>query len=312
MYQNSIKNIIKLKLLSGGIDLVGFSKYDLLSNQTQNYNKWIESGFHADMSYLERNIDKREDVRLIKENAKSVIVTGLNYYTDFHYPKNSFKISRYAWGTDYHVILSEKLKILTDELSLLIPESEFKSYVDTGPVMEKQWAILSGIGWQGKNSLILNRGLGSWFFIGIILTNLDIEPDTPSQNFCGRCNLCISSCPTNAIVQSGVIDSRKCLSYWNIEAKWDIEIPKEISQKNQNWAFGCDICQDVCPWNKKIKKSHIEEFKPRLNQTEFNPEEILNMQNVEFNTRFKNSPVKRSKLNGIIRNIETIHSFNEI
>jgi epoxyqueuosine reductase len=312
MYQNTNKNIIRQKLLTGGIDLVGFAKYDLLSKQTEKYNQWVESGFHADVHYLDKNIDKREDVRLIKENTKSVIVAGLNYYTDFDYPENAFKISRYAWGTDYHLIFKDKLEKLTEELESSLPGSEYKIYVDTGPILEKQWAILSGIGWQGKNSLILNRKFGSWFFIGIILTNLDLESDKASKNFCGKCSLCISACPTNAIVQPGVLDSRKCISYWNIEAKSNIEIPEEIAKKNRNWAFGCDICQDVCPWNKKVQISNIPEFQPRNNQTEFIPDEVLSMQNDSFNSRFKKSPIKRSKLEGIKRNIVAIQNNSKI
>jgi epoxyqueuosine reductase len=306
MSNQTIKEYIKHTLLSGGIDLVGVVKYELLSKQIEKYNQWIDDSLHADMHYMARNIDKREDVRLIMDNTKSIIVTGLNYFSDTKYINNKHKISRYAWGTDYHIILKEKLEKLTEELKLSIYGSEFKVYVDTGPVLEKQWASLSGIGWQGKNSLILNKDFGSWFFLGIILTNLDIESDSPVRDHCGTCNSCISACPTNAIIQPNVVDSRKCISYWTIEAKPNIEIPDEISKKNQNWAFGCDICQEVCPWNKKIRLTNIEEFNPRFNQTEFLEEEINSIDTDKFNLRFKNSPIKRSKLDGIQRNIKSI------
>lgn len=284
-----------------GFDLVGFSKADELLIETARLEEWLAKGFHGEMHYMSRNIDKRKDVKEILPSAKSVISLSLNYYTpDTHTDDNSTgKISRYAWGKDYHLIIWEKLDALILKLKDIEPGFEAYSYVDTGPVMDKVWAVKSGIGWQGKHSNILNREFGSWFFIATIITNWYFEPSAPYENFCGSCTACIDACPTQAIVQDYVVDSNKCISYQTIENKGDIA--PELKGKFNNWVFGCDICQDVCPWNKSFSViSGTKEFFPK--NKEYGLDEIINMPQEEFSSRFKDSPVKRTKLKGLIRN----------
>ena len=184
----------------------------------------------------------------------------------------------------------------------LYPHNEFKHYTDTGPVLEKAWAVRAGLGWQGKNSLLLNSNLGSYCFISVIITDLNLEPDTKQSDHCGTCSACITACPTDAIIQPKVVDSRKCISYWTIEAKPDLTIPDDITEKLNGWLFGCDICQEVCPWNGKIKPTVNINFEPRDNQTELDLKSVGEMDEESFRIRFRNSPLKRTKLKGLQRN----------
>lgn len=293
-----------------GFNDLGVAKVDKLSLETEQYKLWLSNGFNATMQWMEKNIEKREDINFILENAKSVIVTAHSYYTGMHYPPEnelsgkSGKISKYAWGDDYHEIILTKLKDIEKFLLLKYPEEKFKCYVDTGPILEKQWAKRAGIGWQGKNSLILSKDLGSYFFIGIIITTLELEQDKPVKDLCGTCTKCINYCPTSAIVDNRVVDSNKCISYWTIEAKPNINTPENISNNQNNWIYGCDICQEVCPWNKNKPKLTSElSFYPRNNETILDYSFINSMTEEEFKLRFKNSPIKRTKLAGIKRNI---------
>lgn len=301
---NFIKNKIKEQAVSLGFLEMKVAKYEILSNEMQNYSKWIGSGYNATMKWMEKNIDKRKNIRNVLENAQSVLVFSHSYYTAINHNGNNYKISRYAWGDDYHIILMEKLKKIENYLISLFPKCKTKSYVDTGPILEKQWAVRSGLGWQGKNSLILNKDYGSYFFIGIIITDLIFQNDEVVEDKCGTCTKCINACPTNAIIGDRVIDSNKCISYWTIEAKHDLAIPLEIRNNMNGWAFGCDICQEICPWNKNKPKLTTEKsFFPRY-ETNFNPEELKKMSTEEFNFKYKNSPIKRTKLKGILRNLD--------
>jgi epoxyqueuosine reductase len=307
---NNIKNDLVDFAKSLGFNDLGIAKVGLLSDEIEQYKLWLNNGFNATMLWMDKNIEKRENISLVLENAKSVIVTAHSYYTAQNYPKEnelsgkSGKISKYAWGDDYHEIILAKLKSIENYLVSKFPEEKFKCYVDTGPILEKQWAKKAGIGWQGKNSLILSREFGSYFFIGIIITTLVIEEDKPVKDYCGTCTKCIDLCPTSAIVDNMVVDSNKCISYWTIEAKPDINIPENITKNQNNWIYGCDICQEVCPWNKNKPKLTSElSFYPRNNETTIDYSLINLMTEVEFRQRFQNSPIKRTKLAGIKRNI---------
>lgn len=284
-----------------GFDLVGFSKADLLQDETEKLQRWLDKGYQATMNYMEKNFSKRKDVREILPNAKSVISLALNYYTPDNHSneKNVGKVSRYAWGKDYHLVIWQKLDVLETELKQLEPELETISYVDTGPVMDKVWAVKSGLGWMGKHTNIINPNIGSWFFIANIITNYEFEYSEMITDHCGTCTACLDACPTNAIVQEYVVDANKCISFQTIENK--SEIPDELKGKFENWIFGCDICQDVCPWNNKFSIStQLKDFYPA--NKEFSLDEILKMEEINFKTRFAESSIKRTKLKGLKRN----------
>lgn len=296
-------DIISKQAKAIGFNLVGFAKVDKLKEETHKLKEWISRGYQAGMKYMEKNLKKREDVSGILLNAKSVISLALNYYSDhqFSHNKNAGKVSRYAWGKDYHLIIWQKLEELERELKKIDPEFKCKSYVDTGPVLDKVWAAKSGIGWMGKHSNIINRNYGSWIFIANIITNYEFDYSEQIPDFCGNCTDCIDACPTNAIVSDYVVDSNKCISYLTIENKG--EIPGEFKSKFDGWLFGCDICQDVCPWNKKFSQlTHVLDFHPKKGNIEIDLHEISEMSNKNFQNRFADSPVLRTKLKRLKRN----------
>jgi len=301
--------IVEEKARELGFDLVGFAKVEILNDEADHLEDWLKRNFLAGMSYMERNIDKRKDIRNIFPEAKSVISLGLNYYTPFlHSEKKELKnenlagkISRYAWGKDYHLVIWDKLKILEKELNEIDPEFKSLSYVDTGPVMDKAWAVRSGIGWMGKHTNVINQNIGSWFFIANIISNYDFNYSEIITDHCGSCTACLEACPTNAITEAYVVDSNKCISYLTIENK--DEIPEPFKHSFDDWIFGCDICQDVCPWNIKFSENcEVEEFNPVEVKTSIDLFEVLKMDDETFNNRFKESPVKRAKLSGLKRN----------
>lgn len=296
--------IIKDYALSCGFSLVGIAKAEPLAQETEHFAEWLRQGFHAGMGYMERNQEKRNDVCAILPETRSVIVVAQNYYTPHEHctDTNKGKISRYAWGDDYHDVIPEKLERIADEIKRLDPNAATKIYTDTGAILEKQWAVRAGIGWQGKHSNIISRDIGSWFFIGIILTTAKFSYDSPMQDFCGSCTACLQACPTQAIVSPYVVDAGKCIPYWTIETKPDVEFPPEVSENLDGWLFGCDTCQDVCPWNRFQKPSSEDRFQPRFEETTFNLNVVQQMTQEEFSTRFRKSPVKRSKMAGLKRN----------
>jgi epoxyqueuosine reductase len=252
---------------------------------------------------MERNFEKRKDVRNILQDAKSVVSLGLNYYTPDNYPEkeNAGKVSRYAWGKDYHLIIWEKLYLFSEELKEIDAGFDSASYVDTGPVMDKAWAVNSGIGWLGKHTNVISKEIGSWFFIANIITNREFFYNEPIQDFCGECTACIEACPTDAIVDEYVVDANRCISNLTIENRG--EIPQEFKGKFDNWIFGCDICQDVCPWNGKFPQvTNEKDFRPK-NEI-LNLDEVKKMTNSQFKRRFAESPVKRARLKGLKRNAE--------
>jgi len=301
---NSLQSNLVIKAKEIGFTDIGFAKADILNSEIENYKSWIDMGYNADMKWMENNLDKRANPEIILPEIKSVIVTAHSYFTGIKHNSNTGKISRYAWGDDYHKVVLEKLKVLEQFLILNVSDIKLKSYVDTGPILEKQWAKKAGIGWQGKNSLIINRGYGSYFFIGIIFTNQIFEYSKPEIESCGSCNKCINHCPTNAIIADKIVDANKCISYWTIEAKPDIPLPSEITDNLSGWSFGCDICQEVCPWNKNNPIiTHDNSFYPRNNITNLLIEDIENISDEDFREKFRNSPIKRAKLAGLKRNI---------
>ncbi|MBE0572802.1 MAG: tRNA epoxyqueuosine(34) reductase QueG [Ignavibacteriaceae bacterium] len=293
--------IVIQKAKAVGFDLVGFAKAETLYKESEHLQQWLDKNFQAGMDYMERNIEKRKDVKQFFPEAKFVISLGLNYYTPDSYSSDDAKgkISRYAWGKDYHLIIWSMLNELELELKKVDPAFKSISYVDTGPVMDKAWAVRAGLGWLGKHTNVINREIGSWFFIANTITNYDFNYSDPIPDFCGTCTACIDACPTNAIVQEYVVDANKCISYLTIENK--SEISSEFKGKFDNWLFGCDICQDVCPWNQKFPvETLIKDFHPQNKELTLN--EVIEMNEEEFKEKFKISPIKRAKLNGLKRN----------
>ena len=257
---------------------------------------------NGQMSYMENNFDKRLNPTLLVDDAKSVVSLLLNYYPSEFQNDESYKISKYAYGQDYHFVIKEKLKELLNSIQDNIGEVSGRAFVDSAPVLDKAWAAKSGLGWIGKNSNLLTQKVGSFYFIAELIIDLDLEYDLATTDHCGSCTACIDACPTEAIVAPYVVDGSKCISYFTIELKENI--PQEMKGKFDDWVFGCDVCQDVCPWN-RFSKAHNE---PLFNH---NPE-VLSMSKKDwteltedtFNAVFKNSPLKRTKYSGIIRNIE--------
>ncbi len=292
-----------------GFDIVGFADAEILDKETERLKNWLSQNFHGGMKYMEKNIDKRRDIKKIFPEAESVIALGVNYYYDSQYTNrpNKGKVSKYAWGKDYHYLMWEMLDKLETELKKFEPDFQAKSYVDTGPVFDSVWAYRAGLGWIGKNTTIINPEFGSWFFIGVMITNKKFVPSQPVTNRCGTCTACIDVCPTNALTAEYELNATKCISYLTIENK--NEIPDEFIGKFDNWIFGCDICQDVCPWNKKLaKETDKKEFRP-VNK-ELDLDMFDKMSNREFNKRFAESPVKRARTKGMRRNAEFLKRKN--
>ena len=300
-----IESFIKQKGLEIGFDHVSIAEAKSYKEH-EALQGWLNQGFHASMHYMERSADKRQDPKKVMPEAESVIVCALNYNTDYPYStecRDSTKgwIARYAWGEDYHEVIGEMLLRLQEASSQKVPGSNCKSYIDTGPTMDRVFAKHSGVGWVGKNSCMIHPKLGSWIFLGTLLTNLKLKSDSLVNDHCGKCMACIDACPTQAITEPHVIDARRCISYLTIEHRGEIE--PELTEKMGNHILGCDICQDVCPWNRKAPKTNNHAFQPRGGF--FNPDlehfEIV-VQN-EYPQKFKHSPLKRAKKDGLLRNI---------
>ena len=295
---------IKSAAIESGFDRVGIAKAEHLHPESERLAEWLSRGFHATMSWMDRTREKREDPSRILDGARSVISLAKNYYHPALHPEDSLKISRYAWGKDYHIVIGKMLDRLVGILQPHFPGKRFISYCDTGPVMDKVWAQRSGIGWIGKHTNVINSESGSWFFLSEIITDLECEFDVPALDHCGMCRECIDACPTGAIVEPYVLDSNKCISFLTIENRTG-EIPEPYSGLLDNWVFGCDICQDVCPWNIKFQKPTDEpDFAPNEENLNLNAELFHLMTEDEFSKRFAKSPVKRAKLGGMKRNVD--------
>ncbi|MEO0145114.1 MAG: tRNA epoxyqueuosine(34) reductase QueG [candidate division WOR-3 bacterium] len=291
----SIENYIKNKILESGFDLVGITDIYIPEYIKSAFLNWINKGFYADMDYMKNNLEKRLNLKKVWENVRSVIVVGKNYYKSVQY--KDYKISIYALSKDYHKVMKKKLLKIFKELSKEL-NFNFKIYVDTGPILEKVFAQKAGLGWQGKNSILINPKLGSYIFLSVILVDIELKPDKPFMyDFCGKCNNCILACPTNAILNNRTVDANKCISYWTIEYKGD-----EIKIEYNDWVFGCDVCQVVCPWNNKAIETDWKEFKV-LDVLNYSLVELLNLTEDEYNKLFQGMPIKRANYKRFKRNI---------
>ena len=281
----------------------GISKADFLEDEATKLENWLKAGSHGKMTYMENHFDKRLDPRLLVDNAKSVISLLFNYYTPEEQGDSlAPKISKYAYGEDYHFIVKDKLKSLMNEIYQEIGEVSGRVFVDSAPVLDKAWAKKSGLGWMGKNANIIHPKEGSFFFIAELILDLDLEYDGPIKDYCGTCTKCIEACPTGAI-QPYKVDGSKCISYLTIELKDEI-IPKEFFGKMENWMFGCDICQDVCPWNRFAKKHSEPRLDPHEKLLKMSKADWEDLTEEVFNEIFRKSAVKRTKLSGLRRNID--------
>jgi len=298
--------LIKKAAIEAGFDAVGIAEAVPFYDEFTRYEEWIQRSYHGSMGYMERNAEKRQDVSAIVPGATSVIVVALNYYTPFEHGTEGGKVARYAWGDDYHDVIPQKLDEIIRTITALDPTASSRRYTDTGPILEKQWAVRAGLGWQGKHSNILRKDIGSWFFIGVIVTTMELQPDAPVADHCGTCTACLDACPTTAIVEPYVVDARKCISYWTIETKAHEEFPIDVKEHLDGWIFGCDVCQDVCPWNRFQKPTSEPRFLPRGGVTVLDTGEMLSLSPEEFATRFRGSPLKRPKLAGLQRNAQAL------
>ncbi len=304
----SINENIKSKAFEIGFHKIGIVRADALLSERSNLEKWLAAGFHGDMAWMNREPEKRTDPLILFPPAKSVIVVALNYYTPHKHENelNKGKISRYAWGDDYHDVLKEKLRVLLDWIKTQYPEAEGKICVDTAPIMDKAWAVRAGIGWLGKHSNVITTDYGSWIFIGEILLNIELEYDVEIvSDHCGSCTMCLDACPTSAIVEPYVVDSRKCISYATIELRSET-FPVEIEDKLEGWLYGCDICQDVCPWNRFEKPTGEMQFEPRFGETSADLNQITSLTPEQYSQRFCGTALKRAKLDGLKRNAKAL------
>lgn len=292
-----------------GFSYCGISKAEFLAEEAPRLEEWLKRNYQGKMNYLENHFDKRLDPTLLVPGAKSVISLIYNYYPEkdlVDTNPESFKIAKYAYGEDYHKVVKDKLKIFLDRIEEEVGAVNGRAFVDSAPVHERAWAKKSGLGWIGKNSLLLNRTMGSFFFLAELILDLELEYDGPIKDYCGSCTACMDACPTNAIAEPYVVDGSKCISYFTIELKE--EIPASVKGKFENWIFGCDICQDVCPWNSFSKPHSEPRFAPPDNLEKMTQNDWSEITEEVFKTLFKNSPVKRAKFEGLKRNITFLSS----
>lgn len=286
-----------------GFSYFGVSKAEFLEDEANKLDRWLEKGKHGSMMYMENHYDKRLDPTVLVPGAKTVISLLFNYYTEKKQKDpQAPKISKYAYGKDYHYVIKDRLKTLVEFINREVGEISGRVFVDSAPVLERSWAKKSGIGWVGKNTNLITKENGSYFFLAEIISDIELEADGPIKDYCGTCTACIDACPTDAI-QPYEVDGSKCISYLTIELKDEI-IPTEFKGEMANWMFGCDICQEVCPWNRFSKPHRIQEFEPSEKLLNLNKNEWQELTEDVFAELFKKSPVKRTKYKGLKRNIE--------
>ena len=294
--------LIKAEAKRLGFLSCGMSKAGFLEEEAPRLEAWLHKNMNGEMSYMENHFDKRLDPTKLVEGSKSVISLLLNYYPEQTQNEDSYKISKYAYGTDYHFVIKDKLKALLHFIQTEIGDVHGRAFVDSAPVLDKAWAAKSGLGWMGKHSNLLTQQVGSFYFIAELIVDLELEYDTPVTDHCGTCTACIDACPTQAIVDPYVVDGSKCISYFTIELK--NEIPADVAGKFDDWMFGCDVCQDVCPWN-RFSKSHREPlFDPNPELLSMSKKEWEEVTLEVFQEIFRKSPVKRTKFEGLKRNID--------
>jgi len=297
--------LIKSKAEKFGFESCGISKAGFLEDDARFLEKWLKNNYHGEMKYMENYFDKRLDPTLLVEGSKSVISLMYNYFPEEEISTiDNLKISKYAYGEDYHEVIKEILKEMVSELQEEIGAFGFRIFVDSAPVLERSWAKKSGLGWIGKNANLISKKRGSFFFLAEIICDLKLPEDNETTDHCGTCRKCIDACPTNAIVSEKIIDGSKCISYATIELK--NEIPDYFNDKLENWMFGCDICQDVCPWNRFSVPHQQEKFKPNPFLQQFRKNEWQEITQEVFSEIFRKSPVKRTKFSGLKRNIEVL------
>ncbi len=300
--------LIKEKAKDLGFFYCGVSKADFLEEEAKHLESYLKNNFNGKMTYMENHFDKRLDPRLLVDDAKVVVSLLMNYHPNkIQKDKAAPKISKYAYGQDYHFIIKDKLKSLFSYIQEEIGEVGGRIFVDSAPVLDKSWAQKSGLGWMGKNTNIINPKEGSFFFIAELILDLNLIPDGPIKDYCGTCTKCIDACPTDAIVKPYVVDGSKCISYLTIELKDEL-LPKEFSGKMDNWMFGCDICQDVCPWNRFSKPTKEASFSPHENLLHMSKADWVDLTEEVFQEIFRKSAVKRTKYAGLKRNIGFLKS----
>lgn len=295
--------MIKREAQRLGFSFCGISRAEFLEEEAPKLEQWLKKNMHGEMSYMANHFDKRLDPRLLVPGAKSVISLLFNYYTEKKQTHaDAPKISKYAYGEDYHFVVKEHLKSLADFIKTNIGAIEGRAFVDSAPVLDKVWARKSGLGWTGKNSNLINKQQGSFFFIAELIIDLELEADGPIKDYCGTCTACIDACPTEAIVAPYIVDGSKCISYLTIELK--NAIPDSFGGKMDNWVFGCDVCQDVCPWNRFSAQNSEPLFQPKDSLLTMSPEEWADISEEVFNEVFRRSAVKRTGYAGLKRNLK--------
>lgn len=292
-----------------GFDFVGISKAGFLKEEAPRLENWLKQGLHGEMSYMERNFDKRLDPRKLMDGACTVISLMLNYFPEGDSDPGTPKVSRYAWGKDYHFVIKDKLAELLSFIKKNIGNIQGRAFVDSAPVLDRAWAKQSGLGWVGKNTNLINPKAGSYFFLAELICDLELDHDTPIKDYCGTCTRCIDACPTEAIIKPYVVDGSKCISYFTIELK--NEIPISFNDQFDDWIFGCDVCQEVCPWNRFSLPTKVEDFSPinSINMMSYSDWEEITEE--VFNKVFAASPLKRSGYEGLKKNLKFILKRDE-
>ncbi len=306
---NEISSKIKSKALELGLLDCAILPANFLAEEQAPFQNWLENGMHGEMAYMARNIEKRLDLRVLYENAKTIIVVLQNYFpSETQTDKTAPILSKYAYGTDYHFVMKDKLKSLLSFIQTEIQPCNGRPFVDSAPVLERAWAKRAGLGWVGKNSNLISVEHGSFFFIGELILDIELPYDEPMlvRDHCGNCTKCIDACPTKAIVADRVVDARRCISYQTIELKGELD--ETLKGQFENRVFGCDICQDVCPWNLKSKPHHEPNFIPKPGLRELKSHEWHSMEKPMFNELFNKSAVKRTGFEGLKRNLNFIHA----
>jgi len=301
-------HFIKNNATALGFDFCGIAKAQVLDEDARRLENWLHKGMHGNMQYMENHFDLRIDPSKLVPGARSVITMLINYLPATEQQPGAPKISKYAWGNDYHEVIRAKLKTLLQNIKENIGEVNGRGFVDSAPVLERSWAKRSGMGWIGKNGNLINKGSGSYFFIATLIIDLPLlYDDAMAKDYCGTCTKCIDACPTDAILPGKIVDGSKCISYFTIELK-DALIPGEMQGKFGDWMFGCDVCQDVCPWNRFATPGKEPAFQPIPEVLNFTKNDWEEMTEESFKNIFKNSPIKRSKFEGIKRNLHFIQS----
>jgi epoxyqueuosine reductase len=300
---------IKERAVALGFHKVGVVPAAPLADERARLEEWLRRGYHGEMSWMARDAERRTDPRLVMPGARSVVVVALNYFTPHEHADDpaTGKISRYAWGDDYHDVVGGRLKELLAWIRAEWPAAEGKACVDIQPLMDKAWAQRAGLGWIGKHTNLITREYGSWVFLGELLLNLELDYDAvASEDHCGTCTLCIEACPTEAITEPYVVDSNRCISYATIELRAPAEIPAEVAGRLDGWLYGCDICQDVCPWNRFEQPTADTRFEPRDGQVSADLASLLELTPDAYAARFRRTAVKRAKLAGLQRNARAL------